>query len=121
MLKTEGMILLVLPNKLYTFDHRRPVTTMAHLIDDYNRNTGEDDMTHFEEILKLHDLKKDKHAGSFEEFRERGLQCFEKRSLHHHVFDIALLKEIFSFFSLEVVLTDDKSQDLIIAARKIAN
>ncbi len=117
-LKNDGIILIVLPNKEYTFDHQRPVTTIAHLLADYSANIGEDDLTHLEEILKLHDLKKDKLAGSFEQFRERGLKNFEKRSLHHHVYNIALLKEIFSFFKLEVLLTHDKSKDLVIAGRK---
>lgn len=120
-LKKDGTILIVLPNKQYTFDNKRPVTKMTHLLDDYNCNTGEDDLTHLEEILKLHDLKKDKLAGSFEQFRERGLKNFEKRSLHHHVFDITLLKEIFNFFKLEVILTHDKSKDLVIAGIKTGN
>lgn len=117
-LKKDGIILIVLPNKQYTFDHNRPVTTFTHLLNDYNSNTGEDDLTHLEEILKLHDLKKDKLAGSFDAFRERGLKNFEKRSLHHHVYDIALLTEIFGFFKLEVIITHDKSKDLVIAGRK---
>ncbi|MFT3682433.1 MAG: class I SAM-dependent methyltransferase [Ferruginibacter sp.] len=120
-LKKDGIILIVLPNKEYTFDHNRPVTKIAHLVDDYNANTGEDDLTHLEEVLKLHDLKKDKLAGSFEAFRERGLQNFEKRSLHHHVFDVALLKEIFGFFKVEVLLTHDKTRDLVIVGRKVNN
>lgn len=117
-IKNGGVILIVLPNKHYTFDHNRPVTSMAHLIDDYSSRIGEDDLTHLEEILKLHDLSKDKLAGSFEAFRERGLKNFEKRSLHHHVFDIALLKEMLSFFKVDVLFTHDSSKDLVIAGRK---
>jgi SAM-dependent methyltransferase len=117
-IKKDGIILIVLPNKKYTFDHRRPVTGMAHLVDNYNASIGEDNLEHLEEILQLHDLAKDKLAGSVEDFRERGLKNFEKRSLHHHVFDIPLLKEIFSFFSLQVILNHDKNKDLVIVGRK---
>jgi SAM-dependent methyltransferase len=117
-LKKDGIMLIVLPNRKYTFDHNRPVTKFSHLLDDYKANTAEDDLTHLEEILKLHDLNKDKLAGSFENFRKRGLQNFEKRSLHHHVYDIALLKEIFDFFNVDVIMTYDKTQDLVIIGRR---
>src|SRR5665811_178312 len=53
-LKGEGALLLVLPHRDGTFDHRRPVTTLAHLIDDFERSTGEDDLSHLAEICLLY-------------------------------------------------------------------
>lgn len=89
--KPKGHLLIAVPNRLRTFDHRRPVTEFAHLEADLAANTGEDDMTHFEEIMALHDLELDEPAGSPEEFRERCLRNAEVRCMHHHVFDLALL------------------------------
>lgn len=86
-LKKDGVFLLVLPHKEGTFDWRRPVTPLAHMIDDFEKQTGEDDLTHLPEILSLHDLEKDPLAGSPEQFRERSLQNSVNRALHHHVFD----------------------------------
>jgi SAM-dependent methyltransferase len=90
-LKPKGTILVVVPTRLHTFDHRRPVTTFAHLEADLAANTGESDMTHLDEIVSLHDLERDERAGSREEFRERCLRNPEDRCMHHHVFDLALL------------------------------
>jgi SAM-dependent methyltransferase len=89
--KPNGTLLVVVPNRIHTFDHRRPVTTFAHLEADLAAKTDESDMTHLEEILALHDLERDKLAGSPEEFRERCLHNREERCMHHHVFDLALL------------------------------
>jgi SAM-dependent methyltransferase len=87
-----GYLILVLPQHSRTFDHARPVTTLAHLRDDFARATPEDDQTHLEEILALHDLRQDPHAGTAAQFRARALRNFENRCLHHHVFDAALIQ-----------------------------
>jgi SAM-dependent methyltransferase len=89
--KPGGYLLIAVPDRKYTFDHRRPVTTFAHLETDLAANTGESDMTHLEEILALHDLEMDKPAGSPEQFRARCLHNAEVRCMHHHVFDLELL------------------------------
>jgi len=86
-LKNGGLLLLVLPHKDGTFDWRRPVTPLAHLIEDYEKQIGEVDLTHLPEILALHDLKKDEPAGSPEQFRIHSMENRVNRALHHHVFD----------------------------------
>lgn len=50
---------MVLPFKEKTFDHKRPVTSIEHILEDYNLNIDERDNTHFDEILNLHDLSRD--------------------------------------------------------------
>lgn len=104
--KKDGLLLVALPNQEHNFDHKRSVTQFSHLLEDYQSNMGEDDLTHLEEILQLHDLKMDKPAGNLEQFRERSSKNFENRALHHHVYDVSLLREIFDFFSLEIVQTN---------------
>ncbi|MFC5284331.1 class I SAM-dependent methyltransferase [Pedobacter alpinus] len=115
--KSGGLILILLPNKKHCFDHKRPVTEFAHLMEDFKNNTTEDDLTHLDEILELHDLEMDKPAGNLEQFKKRSMSNFENRALHHHVFSINLLKEIFSYFKIDVLLTDEE-QDLVILGRK---
>jgi SAM-dependent methyltransferase len=116
-LKDGGLVLLVLPNKEYCFDHNRPVTEFSHLLSDFQNDVNESDLTHLNEILELHDLKMDKKAGNFEQFRERSLKNFDNRALHQHVFNIAVLKEIFSYFKLDVLLTHE-GQNFIILGKK---
>jgi len=99
-LKPGGALLLILPDARFTFDHRLPVTSFDHLLEDYQNDIGEDDHTHLEEILALHDLSQDPQAGSAESFRARSLRNIENRALHQHIFDAALLRRIFHYFNI---------------------
>lgn len=92
--KPSGYLLIAVPDRRHTFDHRRPVTSFAHLEADLTADTGESDLTHLDEILSLHDLDMDPLAGSPEEFRTRCLRNAETRCMHHHVFDLALLDSV---------------------------
>lgn len=85
-IKPGGTMVLVLPHKDGTFDHRRPVTPLAHIIQDFEQKTGESDLTHLEEILALHDLRRDPDAGNQQDFADRSRQNAINRCLHHHVF-----------------------------------
>lgn len=105
-LRDDGSLLLVLPHKDGTFDHRRPVTTLQHLISDLNSNMNEDDLTHLSEILKWHDLRLDPAAGDIASFKLRSLKNFENRCLHHHVFDTCLAVRIFDYFNLQILCAE---------------
>jgi SAM-dependent methyltransferase len=83
----QGTLILVLPHKDGTFDHKRPVTSLAHIEDDLEKNTPETDMTHLEEWLALVDLERAPEAKPFEAFKARSLKNYENRGMHHHVFD----------------------------------
>jgi SAM-dependent methyltransferase len=87
-LKPQGFLLLILPDKHRTFDYLRPVTTLDHLLDDYARDMGEEDMTHVEELVTLWDYKKFPLANSIAEHRERYRDNYHQRLVHHHVFDL---------------------------------
>lgn len=89
--RAGGHLVLVLPDPTRTFDHRRPVTTLAHLQEDYSRHTGEDDVTHLAEALERHDVARDSGVGSAEEFAARVRANARNRCLHHHVFDLELM------------------------------
>lgn len=102
-IKAGGALILVVPNKENNFDHRRPVTKFEHLLDDFTRDVGEDDLTHLDEILALHDLRRDWPAGGRRQFRKRSLQNFQNRTLHHHVFDIRLIEEVLQRVGFRIV------------------
>jgi predicted SAM-dependent methyltransferase len=104
-LKAGATLLLVLPDHRFTFDHKRSITTFQHLLDDFAKKIDEHDLTHLDEILHLHDLSMDLPAGDFISFRNRSLKNFENRCLHHHVFNFALLEQLFEFCNIEVVDT----------------
>ncbi len=105
-LKKNGILLIIVPDPRHTFDHRRHVTPFAHLLEDYANGTDEHDLTHLEEILSLHDLARDPLAGDRAAFRQRSLQNFENRCLHHHVFDAALVGQVLGYHHVDVMATD---------------
>lgn len=105
-LKVEGVMILILPHKDGTFDHRRPVTSLAHLVEDFDHGTKEDDLTHLPEILALHDLAKDPEAGTMEQFRKRSNDNFVNRALHQHVFITELVVKILDFLGLQIIKID---------------
>ena len=86
-LKDGGLLVLVLPDHVHTFDHHRPITTLQHLVDDQAQDIGENDLTHLDEILSLHDFARDPEADGRAAFIERAQRNAEHRCLHHHVFD----------------------------------
>lgn len=100
-LKRGGVLVLVVPNKKYTFDHDREDTLFEHVKKDYENNVSEDDLSHLDEILAKHDLNMDIKM-SFEEFRNRSNDNYHNRCLHHHVFSIGLLRDIAQFFNMQI-------------------
>lgn len=101
--KPGGLILIIVPNKEKIFDHRRNYTSFEHILSDYKRDIQEDDLTHLDEILGLHDLDMDKQAGGFEAFKERSVNNFQNRCLHHHVFSKDCLMQMYDYMNLSVI------------------
>ena len=118
-LRQDGLLLLILPHKDGTFDWRRPTTTLVHMIEDSRNQIGEDDLTHLPEILALHDLERDKAAGSKEEFRQRCAQNYSNRAMHHHVFDTATAVALVDNAAFQVLRVDtSKPYHITILARR---
>lgn len=120
-IKANATMLIILPRKEVNFDHRRSFTTIEHLVQDYENKTGEDDLTHLEEILQLHDLRRDVQAKTFKNFKNRGENNITKRGLHHHVFNQNLLSQIAGFCDLKVLLQYTSLSDHFILFQKGAN
>jgi SAM-dependent methyltransferase len=117
-LRDHGVLIIALPNKKSNFDHNRSTTSFDHILEDYENNTSEHDLTHLNEILALHDLTLDKAAGSFENFKARSLENYTNRCLHHHVFDLDLMKSIFDFLQMTVVHQIETRTDFLMLVRK---
>lgn len=105
-LKENGLLVLVVPHRDGTFDHHRPITSLTHLIQDFERQVTEDDMTHLEEIFRLHDLSKDPGADDFEAFKQRSKKNMDNRCLHHHVFDTRLTVELIHHMGLQILAVE---------------
>ena len=118
-LKDGGTLVMLLPDKKQTFDHLRPVTTMEHLIEDFNARMQEDDLTHLPEILALHDLARDPNVANMETFKLRSVKNFENRCLHHHVFDKLLAIDLVEYSGLTVLAVEELApHHILIMARR---
>lgn len=98
-----GVILLVLPDKRYTFDIKRPYTTLEHLIEDFHRKTPEWDTTHFDEVLKLYDFRFDPINKDYSQFAALVRDNLKNRRLHHHVFSLDVLERMLNFCQIRTL------------------
>ncbi len=117
-LSDDGILILVVPNKIGNFDRYRSVTKLEHIIDDFNRSISEYDLTHLNEIIALHDLSLDKAAGNEQNFKARSLNNFYNRTLHHHVFSSELIRDIVTLSGFKVIRCDTTLQNFFVLARK---
>jgi len=100
LLKENGKLILILPDKRYTFDYRRDYTTYEHLLSDFTNNTNEYDTTHFGEILQTHDEGITKV--SYDECKSALHDNFVQRCAHHHVFSLEVTKQILEYAGYKV-------------------
>lgn len=118
-LHTDGLLIIIAPLKTVTFDHKRDVIRLEHLIDDYHNQTNETDLSHLDEILRLHDIGRDTAAISMDAFKIRAEKNFINRGLHQHVFDQELLYYIYICLNLDVKIQMTwHNNNLIIGQKK---
>jgi hypothetical protein len=121
-LKENGILILVVPHRDGTFDYRRPLTTLHHLIQDETSDTGEADTTHLQEFLDRIDLQLTHYGDDVEAFRKATVDNYRMRGVHHHVFDTRLAIQMteacgFSILAVESLLPNN----IVIVAEKSFN
>ncbi|HEY2545235.1 MAG TPA: methyltransferase domain-containing protein [Candidatus Acidoferrum sp.] len=102
-LNPNGLLLLLLPDKRFTFDWRRPLTPLEHMVSDYESKVREDDLTHLEEILELHDLSRDPLAGTAEQFKKRCVENSVHRAMHQHTFSLESATSILKYAEFRIL------------------
>jgi hypothetical protein len=107
-----------LPNKESNFDRYRAVTPFKHLLDDYEKDIQEDDMTHLEEIVALHEHQQ---GATPESIRRENIDNFRTRSMHHHVFDIPLIRTMLQHCGFRVIHTCVTEYTFFALGAKIAD
>jgi SAM-dependent methyltransferase len=119
--RDNGTLLIVLPHKDGTFDHRRPLTTLKHLVADYEKDTGEDDSTHMQEILELHDYSRDYSNPTLEKLRDWMSNNKETRGAHQHVFNGQLAAQLVDHVGFEILdIEISLPSDIFIILRNLA-
>jgi SAM-dependent methyltransferase len=118
-IKNNGHIIIIVPEKSDSFDHKRNYSKFSTLLTQYERNVGEDDLSTLPEILLNHDLTMDQPAGNFEAFTKRSLDNFNNRCLHHYVYNDELLMEICNYFKCEFIYKETEGVDRLFIMKKI--
>ena len=120
-IKEDGFILLLLPNKIINFDHKRENTSFTKILEISDNNIGEDNLDSLEDIKKNHDFFLDPEAGNLNAFLNRAKDNYKTRFLHHHVYSENLLLDIFKHLNLKIILSFSTVTDHIIFGQKILN
>jgi predicted SAM-dependent methyltransferase len=80
-LRSDGVLFLVIPDKLHTFDKNRPSTTVEHIVRDFEEGPEWSREQHYREYARLVD-----HAASHEAEELRAQYLMGKDySIHFHV------------------------------------
>ena len=99
-LKPGGKLILILPDKRYTFDKNREYTSFHHLLEDYDKDRPEDDTTHIEEILSTFDEEEAKVK--IKDYKVSLSDVLANRCAHHHVFNLETIKNAAEFVGFKV-------------------
>ena len=118
-IKKDGYIILILPEKSLCFDHKRDYSLFTTLLEKFDNNVGEDDLSSLPEILYKHDLSRDKPAGNLKKFEKRCLNNYKNRCMHHYVYNIKLLDNICDFFKCKFIYTYTKDINIWYIMKKI--
>jgi SAM-dependent methyltransferase len=116
--RQDGHLLMIVPHMAGTFDHRRPLTTPRHMIDDFESGVGEDDLSHLDETLKLHDRGRDNEPDDGDAWAARRRENLTTRVLHHHTFTTASLLELLDYAGLDLRAVETRfPHDIYVLAR----
>lgn len=96
-LRPGGHILSVIPNKATTFDHRRQLTSLQHLIGDYESKRTDIDWHHVLEFLRERDVDRDVVYKGDRQAHFKHVSEAPKFNVHVHVFDLPLVYVMHEF------------------------
>ncbi|MGB7443888.1 MAG: methyltransferase domain-containing protein [Coleofasciculaceae cyanobacterium] len=118
-LKVGGILYLAIPDKRYTFDSDRPVTSLEHLIRDYKESPDWSKYSHFEEWTKLvNKVPEEQVVASVKHLMEIDY------SIHFHVWTQVEFLEFLLYcrnkllFPLEIELMQKNQLEFIVVLRK---
>lgn len=104
-LRPGGIMYVVVPDRRFTWDHRRELTPVAHMLDDYARNTTDCDATHIDDFVENVDWATYSPATPSEQVpaeKQKLKQIYHETvadgriiNIHFHVFEPSNVVELF--------------------------
>jgi predicted SAM-dependent methyltransferase len=120
-IKPGGLVYMGVPDKRYTFDIDRPLTTLDHLIRDYKEGPEWSKLGHYEEYVRLVDKFPEEQVAD----RMQHLLDIDY-SIHFHVWTAETFPELLAYsqkklsHGFEIELLHENFGELIVILRKIA-
>jgi len=123
-IEKNGVIYCAIPDKRFTFDHRRKRTSLKHLIGDYQNSVSPNDLTHLSDMFFNYDYKL---AGmSREQVFYQVLDFYASTKNggtivyqpHHHVFVKDDLVSLFEYCDLKILFAKVQGITAHILAQK---
>ena len=119
-IKPGGLIYMGVPDKRYTFDIGRPLTTLDHLIQDYKQGPEWSKLGHYEEYIRLVDkFPEEQVAGRMQHLLDIDY------SIHFHVWTADSFPELLAYcqenlsYRFEVEHLHENFGELIVILRKV--
>lgn len=120
-LRKDGILYLAVPDKRYTFDRDRPVTSLEHIIRDYTDGPEWSRYSHFEEYVRLVDKVPEQNlCGHVQSLMDMNY------SIHFHVWTPTAFLELLFYcrqqlnFPLEIELFQRNDTEFIVIVKKTA-
>lgn len=107
-LAVGGKLIIVLPHKERTNDCHRQVTSLEHLIKDYQNDVPYNDETHFQDWWD-NVVEKDLMPEHYKHIPKDKL--IDTASIHHHVWTTKEIVELFEYLGLNISHTEEKLHD----------
>lgn len=105
LLAPDGIILTIVPCKHHCWDRNRNYTTLTHIINDYNNNTPESDMSHVDESSCMIETR----PTYYEDVGYNN----EARIIHHHVYSKSVLSEMHFFSGFKEIFVDNIEDNML--------
>jgi SAM-dependent methyltransferase len=121
-LKPGGLVYMGVPDKRYTFDIDRPLTSLDHLIRDYKEGPEWSKLGHYEEFIRLVDKPPAEHVPA----RIQHLLDIDY-SIHFHVWTSETFPEVLEYcqkqlgFGFTIEFSQENAMEVIMILRKTAN
>lgn len=121
-LKPGGLVYMGVPDKRHTFDIDRPLTSLDHLVRDYNEGPEWSKLGHYEEFIRLVDKSPEEQVAA----RMQHLLDIDY-SIHFHVWTAESFPELLEYcqkqlgFCFTIEFSQENSMEVIMILRKTAN
>ena len=121
-IKLQGFVILIVPHKEITFDHKRRTTELDHMIEDFKKNVPEGVTSHldFDEIIENYDYSLDSGISNREDFLQRTKDNISNRALHQHVFITETVLNLLDYCNLKIILVKPRlSYGIMVVSQKL--